>query len=212
MPTNQIRSFLAIASASTIALLLTNVPARSQFQRAPAAAEGAAQQQDAELIRAMQQGQQVQPEEAPRRGGRGTAARGRSFGTLSLDPATAGVMQPASSSAVLTTDAAQSNEPKDLILLKLWVITVEMPKAKAADDLVAGLVHRVNELPAVLKSEEVPLLLGKLSVAGVLRRSREFQLLAANGQMAINQSGAMIPMIQNSSVMFSGARGGEQRE
>ncbi len=108
-----------------------------------------------------------------------------------------------------TAAANDSGEPKDLIALNLWVLTIDLPRAKAADDITASLVQRANDLPTVIGSrDDVRVLIGKLTVAGVLVRSREYRVTAVSGQPVSIQSGGNMPLVTASQVMGGGRGGG----
>ena len=63
------------------------------------------------------------------------------------------------------------------------MLTIELPRAKAADDITTSLVSRANELPFVIDwRDDVRVLIGKLTLAGVLARFREFRATALSGQ------------------------------
>jgi hypothetical protein len=212
-PCRQTVFSLAIAVALPITTLAqpAAVPAPQATEQDQAdAARRAAQ---AEEAAARARAEQEQGRRGTRRGrsGRGTAFPGASgFGSATEafsqpDQRDGRPFPPMSQPSATMTPAG---EPKDLISLNLWVLTIEMPRDKVGDDLVAGLAARANELSTVVGSrDDVRVLIGKLSVAGILKRSREFRIMAMDGQQAYLQSGANEPQITASSIV-GGARAG----
>jgi hypothetical protein len=92
--------------------------------------------------------------------------------------------------------------------LRLWVLTIAMPREKATDDLIANLAASANSLPQVVGTlDQVRELVDKLTVAGILQRSREFRLTAAAGQTAQLLSGANEPQITSTTMTARGGGG-----
>jgi hypothetical protein len=97
--------------------------------------------------------------------------------------------------------AVPSEEPQDVIMFTLWALSIGSAPEPAADELSVNLADRVNDLPARFASiKEVQTLVGQLSVAGMLRKSREFRFTTLNGQSAHVQSGTNQPRIVATSI------------
>ncbi|MEX2315944.1 MAG: hypothetical protein WD669_02260 [Pirellulales bacterium] len=201
--------------------MTAQTPDTASAQAAPAAAAAARAQEDAQAQEraaaeeAQRAAQQAQLEDLlNQRGGRRRprGGRGSSFpaGDASIPAAMSGFSSSrtqAGAEGPPPPDAALPNEPKALVSLNLWVLTIELPRAKAADDLVGRLAASINELPTELGSrDDVRVLIGKLSVAGLLKRSREFHMISVNGQTAGTVVGASKPTISSTQSSVRGGR------
>jgi hypothetical protein len=159
-----------------------------------------------QALRAQQEEMNV-PQRGSRRSGRGRGGRNPVDPNTGLpvqfDTSVQSTFQRAESGRTIAAveslsqvDKSPANDPKDLIALNLWVITIDVPREKAAEDLTASLAARANDLPVVIGSrDDVRVLVGKLTVAGLLARSREFRVMALNGQPASIQAGGNQPRI-----------------
>jgi hypothetical protein len=89
-----------------------------------------------------------------------------------------------------------SEEPQDVIVFTLWVLSIGNAPEPETDELSATLASRVDNLPARFSSiKDVRDLVGQLSVAGMLRKAREFRFTTLNGQPVHVQSGNNQPRI-----------------
>jgi hypothetical protein len=96
-------------------------------------------------------------------------------------------------------DNTATSEPRDMIALTVWDVTIASSTGPESDELVGKLIDKANNLPAVIgTADEVRDLVSRLKAAGVLRKSREFRLLATNGDPAYAQSGASQPSVTGS--------------
>ncbi len=92
--------------------------------------------------------------------------------------------------------AAVLDEPKDSVSITIWALTVVDAAEPPADELTADFADRVNNLPDEFSSAgEVRELVGRLKVAGMLRRAREFRLTTLEGQPAEVHVGANTPRV-----------------
>ncbi len=91
---------------------------------------------------------------------------------------------------------APSAEPRDLVALTVWVLTVSDSATPETDELIGQLVDKANSLPVVIgKSDDVRDLVKRLKVAGLLSTSREYRLLTLDGQQVTSQAGSNHPTI-----------------
>ena len=100
---------------------------------------------------------------------------------------------------------APSDEPKQSIAISVWMLTLTSPSGPEADELTSQLHDKANNMPAILGTrDDVQKLIGRLNVAGMLRKSREVRLLTVNGHPANSQSGADEPRIVATNVSDQG--------
>ncbi|MEX2315943.1 MAG: hypothetical protein WD669_02255 [Pirellulales bacterium] len=203
---------LFAATTSKIAEAQVPPPLGANPAPAPQNAQELEQQQRAQLEQALR-AQQDEMGVQPRGGGGRRRGRGRGQTAAEEDFLRQSILRqnetPRSAPAVESPpplEVPHSTEPRDLIALNLWVLTVEAPRDKAAEDLTASLLARSNDLPLVIGTrDDVRVLVGKLTVAGLLARSREFRVIALNGQPVSIQSGGNQPRIV---VARGGGQGG----
>jgi hypothetical protein len=106
-----------------------------------------------------------------------------------------------SSEATQRAAPSVSNEPKDSISFTVWALTVGDAAEPPADELTANFADRVNNLPDKFSSaDEVRKLVGRLKVAGMLRKSYEFRLTTLDGQSTEVRVGANAPRIVATSI------------
>jgi hypothetical protein len=104
--------------------------------------------------------------------------------------------QPQRGSGTTPPAPPNTNEPTQIIQFHVWVLSIDAPRDKTADQLVAALAETAGDMPQTIGTiPKVRELIGKLSIAGILQRSREFRFSAATGQPAHIESGAQDPMI-----------------
>jgi hypothetical protein len=109
------------------------------------------------------------------------------------------------------SDAAFS-EPRDTISLNFWDLTISNSAGPESDELVGKLIDKANNLPTVIGTvDEVRDLISRLKAAGVMRKSREFRLLATNDQPVYAQSGASRPSVIASNFTPSASGRGGRR-
>jgi hypothetical protein len=93
----------------------------------------------------------------------------------------------------------------ELIGVNIWALSISAP-AQINDELIADLISRARTLQVTLGSRhDVNDWVTKLSVAGVLERSREFRLTAVSGQSANLQDGANVPQVTGTSITQFGS-------
>jgi hypothetical protein len=98
-------------------------------------------------------------------------------------------------------DEALSDEPKETIALTLWVVTVTDPVNPPADDLTVNLADQIDNLPTVVGSiKDARELVGRMKVAGMLRRAREYSVISLDGQLATAQNGRNQPRVIASTI------------
>lgn len=99
----------------------------------------------------------------------------------------------------------RAEEAKDLIALRLWVLTVDSSKEQRNDELTIDLGKTASKLPAVVGSrDEVEGLIEKFATGGALRRVREWRIMALAGQTAMSQRGSDEPRVTGSSISARG--------
>ena len=91
---------------------------------------------------------------------------------------------------------AGTGEPRDMIAVTVWDLTISDSTGPESDELVGKLIDKANNLPTVLgTADEVRDLVSRLKAANLMRKSREFRLLATDGQLSSTQSGADRPSV-----------------
>lgn len=93
-------------------------------------------------------------------------------------------------------EATLSKEPQKAIALTVWVLTFGKSAKPAADDLGADLVERLVNRPNAYQSiDEVRESVSRLKGAESLRNSREYRIVALDGQSASAQVGSNLPRV-----------------
>ncbi|HEY3393047.1 MAG TPA: hypothetical protein VGK58_10090, partial [Lacipirellulaceae bacterium] len=93
-------------------------------------------------------------------------------------------------------EATLSKEPRQAIALTVWMLTLGESAKPAADDLGADLVERLINRPNAYQSiDEVRELVARLKGAESFRSSREFRIVALDGQSASAQVGGNLPRV-----------------
>jgi len=95
-----------------------------------------------------------------------------------------------------TKSVAQASFAQATVLVNIWVLDIEVTRDDAADPAKAELAARAADLPFVVGSRaDVRALIGKLTLAGLLKKSREFRLTPSDGQPAVVRTGANAPQV-----------------
>ena len=83
-----------------------------------------------------------------------------------------------------------SDEPKVMIALSLWILTLSEPDEPAGDEPSTNVAERAANLPPIVGSvSRVRELLGRMRVAGLLRSERELRMVTLDGQSVTAQIG-----------------------
>jgi hypothetical protein len=92
--------------------------------------------------------------------------------------------------------AEPSGETRQAIALTLWTLTITDAEGPEADELEGALRDKAKSLSGNVGSVgDVRELVGKLKVAGLLKKYREIRLMTVDGQVAAAQAGADQPSI-----------------
>jgi hypothetical protein len=91
---------------------------------------------------------------------------------------------------------AGTSEPRDMIALTVWDLTISDSTGPESDELVGKLIDKTSNLPTVVgTADEVRDLVNRLKAASLVRKSREVRVLTTDGQPTYAQSGTSRPSV-----------------